>query len=44
MIKAAQPNPGELNKLEHLSATPASVAGFAKSGKLQAQSVEYVGP
>lgn len=44
MIKAAQPNPGELKKLENLSGTPASVAGFAKSGKLQAQSIEYVAP
>jgi hypothetical protein len=44
MIKAAQPNAGELKKLEDFSSTPASAVGFAKSGKLQAQNVEYVGP
>jgi hypothetical protein len=44
MIKAAQPNPGELKKLEGFSSTSASAAGFAKSGKLQAQSLEYPAP
>ena len=44
MIKAAQPNPGELKKLEGFSASPASAAGFAKSGKLQPQNLEYPAP
>jgi hypothetical protein len=44
MIKAAQPNPGELKKLEGFSASSASAAGFAKSGKLQPQNLEYPAP
>ncbi len=43
-IKTAQPNAGELQKLEGFSSTPASAAGFAKTGKLQSQSVEYPAP
>jgi hypothetical protein len=44
MIKAAQPNPGELKKLEGYSASPAAAAGFAKIGRLQAQNLEYPAP
>jgi hypothetical protein len=44
MIKAAQPNPGELKKLGGYSASSAAAAGFAKSGKLQAQNLEYPAP
>jgi Bacterial SH3 domain len=44
MIKAAQPNPGELKKLEGFSSTSASAAGFAKNGKLQAQNLDYPAP
>jgi hypothetical protein len=44
MIKAAQPNPGELSKLEGFAATKDASARFAKGARLQAQSVEYPSP
>lgn len=44
MIKAAQPNPGELSKLESFAATKDASARFASGGKLQAQSVGYPEP
>lgn len=44
MIKAAQPNPGELAKLESYAANKDASARFARSAKLQAQTVEYPSP
>jgi hypothetical protein len=44
MIKAAQPNPGELSRLESYAASKDASARFARSAKLQAQTVEYPGP
>ena len=41
MIKAAQPNPGELSKLESYAASKDASARFARTAKLQSQSVEY---
>jgi hypothetical protein len=43
-IKTAQPNTGELQKLKGFSSSTASAAGFAKSGKLTSQNVEYPAP
>jgi hypothetical protein len=43
-IKTAQPNAEELRKLKGFSSNSASAAGFAKSGKLQAQNVAYPAP
>jgi hypothetical protein len=43
-IKTAQPNAAEMQKLEGFSSSTASAAGFAKSGKLRSQSVEYPAP
>ena len=43
-IKTAQPNIGELKKLESFSSSSASAADFAKSAELQAQNVEYPTP
>jgi len=37
----AQPNPAELEKLNHFAVQPAAAAGFAAKGKLSAHEVEY---
>jgi hypothetical protein len=44
MIKAAQPDPVELSKLDGFAATNEGAARFAKGAKLQARSVEYPSP
>lgn len=44
MIRAAQPNPAELARLESYAANKDASARFAKSAKLQAQTVEYPHP
>ena len=40
-IHAARPNPAELKKLEGYAESKQGSAGFAESGKLKAQRVEY---
>jgi hypothetical protein len=40
-IKTARPNPAELKKLEGYAESKQSSAGFAESGKLKSQRVEY---
>ena len=44
MIKAAQPNAAELGKLDSYAAAKDASARFAKSAKLEAQTVEYPAP
>jgi hypothetical protein len=43
-IKTAQPNAAELQKLQRFSSNTAAAAGFAKSGKLRSQTVDYPQP
>ncbi|OAI51085.1 hypothetical protein AYO46_01895 [Betaproteobacteria bacterium SCGC AG-212-J23] len=40
-IRTARPNPAELKKLESYAESKQDSAGFAESGKLKAQRVEY---
>ena len=41
-LKAAKPNPEEVQKMESFSIPPAGAAQFAAAGKLAAQTVSYV--
>lgn len=43
-ISNAQPNPGELNKLNEFAADRGAASGFAAEGSLTARSVEYPKP